>query len=168
MYAKNENPSEVNFDISKWISSGPGTFGLVYPELRPGELRPDNSGRLIQARPNSGPAIPIQAGPNSGPSHLRPACPNSGQCHFRPGQLRPMPTQASANSGQVVPFQAHFNSGSSHLRLVPFQAHHNSGQDVLTHACANSGLPNSGQAALTQASANSGPSQSKKFRVVVW
>ena len=94
----------------------------VYPELRPGELRPDNSGRLIQARPNSGPAIPIQAGPNSGPSHLRPASPNSGQCHFRPAQLRPVPTQAKLSHFRPISIQVHPISGWYHFRPIPIQA----------------------------------------------
>ena len=150
-YAKNENPSEVNFDISKWISSGPGTFGLVYPKLRPGELRPDNSGRLIQARPNSGPAIPIQAGPNSGPSHLRPAYPNSGLsqfrpvpfqaglCHFRPVPFQAGPTQAGANSGRCQLRPSCPISGPFQFRFIPSQAGANSGQSQLRPSCPNSG-----------------------------
>ena len=49
----------------------------VLYQLRPGQLRPDNSGRPTQAGPT-------QAGANSGLSQFRPSCPNSGRCHFRP------------------------------------------------------------------------------------
>ena len=121
------------------------------PELRPGELRPDNSGRLIQARPNSGPAIPIQAGPNSGPSHLRPAYPNSGLsqfrpvpfqaglCHFRPVPFQAGPTQAGANSGRCQLRPSCPISGPFQFRFIPSQAGANSGQSQLRPSCPNSG-----------------------------
>ena len=124
---------------------------LVYPELRPGELRPDNSGRLIQARPNSGPAIPIQAGPNSGPSHLRPAYPNSGLsqfrpvpfqaglCHFRPVPFQAGPTQAGANSGRCQLRPSCPISGPFQFRFIPSQAGTISGPSQFRPSCPNSG-----------------------------
>ena len=59
----------------------------VVPHFRPGQFRPNISGRPIQARPVSGPPIPFQA------------CSISGLCHFRPddfgpAQFRPIPFQA--------------------------------------------------------------------------
>ena len=142
--------------------------GWVIPQLRPGQLRPDDSGRPTQARPDSGPYVPSQAHPISGPSQLRPsqlrpvpsqARPNSGPSQLRPSQLRPIPTQALLGHLRPAPTQAWLTQAQQfrpgHLRPNSTQACPISGPFVPTQACSNSG-PSQLRPIPTQARSNSG------------